>query len=54
MLPRLLGALQFRSNNSAHRHVIEALDLLGRYAERAGTVRFYAGAETVHAIAFTW
>ena len=47
MLPRLLGALQFRSNNSAHRPVIEALDLLGRYAERPGTVRFYAGAETV-------
>lgn len=47
MLPRLLGVLQFRSNNSAHRPVIEALDLLGRYAERPGTVRFYAGAETV-------
>ena len=47
MLPRLLGALQFRSNNSAHRPVIEALDLLGRYAGRPATVRFYAGAETV-------
>ncbi len=47
MLPRLLGALQFRSNNSAHRPVIEALDLLGRYAERPGTVRYYATNETV-------
>ena len=47
MLPRLLGALQFRSNNTAHQPVVEALDLLGRYAERPGTIRYYAGGETV-------
>jgi TnpA family transposase len=47
MLPRLLGALQFRSNNVAHRPVIDALDLLSRYADRAGTVRLYADGDTV-------
>jgi TnpA family transposase len=47
MLPHLLGALEFRSNNSAHKPVIEALELLGRYADRPGTVRYYAGDETV-------
>jgi TnpA family transposase len=47
MLPRLLDALEFRSNNAAHRPVIEALDLLGRYAKRPGTVRFYADGDTV-------
>jgi len=47
MMPRLLGTLEFRSNNTAHHPVIEALDLLRRYAERPGTVRFYADGETV-------
>ena len=47
MLPGLLGALEFRSNNSAHRPVIEALELLGRYAHRPGTVRYYAAGEPV-------
>jgi TnpA family transposase len=47
MLPRLLGALEFRSNNTAHKPIIEALELLGRYADRPGTVRYYAGDETV-------
>ena len=49
MLPRLLGALQFRSNNTAHQPVVEALDLLGRYAERPGTIRYYAGGERTSA-----
>jgi TnpA family transposase len=31
MLPHLLEALEFRSNNAAHRPVIEALDLLKRH-----------------------
>jgi len=31
MLPQILNALEFRSNNSAHRPVIEALDLLKRH-----------------------
>ena len=47
MLPRLLGALQFRSNNTAHQPIIEALDLLRRYADRPGTVRYYASEEAV-------
>jgi TnpA family transposase len=47
MLPRLLGALVFRSNNSEHRPVIDALGLLTRYAARGSSVRFYDAAETV-------
>lgn len=31
MLPRLLGALEFRCNNTAYRPVMDALDLLKRY-----------------------
>jgi len=45
-LPRLLAALEFRSNNAAHRPVTDALALLGRYAHREG-VRFYDPAERV-------
>ncbi|MGH9222474.1 MAG: DUF4158 domain-containing protein, partial [Acidimicrobiales bacterium] len=47
MLPRLLAALEFRSNNAAHQPVIDALALLRRYADRPGTVRFYADGESV-------
>ena len=32
MVPKLLEALDFRSNNTIHRPVIEALDLVRRYA----------------------
>lgn len=32
MLPALLGALTFRSNNSAYRPVLDAIELLKRYA----------------------
>jgi hypothetical protein len=42
MLTPLLAALEVRSNNATHRPVIEALDLLRRFAHRPGTVRFYA------------
>lgn len=35
MLPPILDALEFRSNNAAHRPVIESLDLLRRYAGNA-------------------
>jgi len=42
LLPRLLAALQFRSGNARHRPVIDALDLLGRYAHRPGAQRYYA------------
>jgi hypothetical protein len=41
MLAPLLRALDIRSNNAAHCPVIEALDLLRRYTDRPGTVRFY-------------
>jgi len=47
MLPRLLAALEFRSNNVAHRPIVEALGLLARYAARSGTIRFYAPGEVV-------
>jgi hypothetical protein len=33
MVPRLLAALEFRSNNDRHRPVMEALDLVKRFAE---------------------
>lgn len=45
-LPRLLTALDIRSNNAAHRPVTDALALLERYAGRDG-VRFYDRAERV-------
>ena len=41
MMPSMLAALTFRSNNSAHRPVLDALDLLGRYAETGSKARFY-------------
>ena len=34
MLPALLSALEFRCNNTAYRPIMDALDLLARYAER--------------------
>jgi len=36
-LIRLLGVLQFRSNNTAHQPVIDALALIVRYADHGGT-----------------
>ncbi|MGW9307001.1 Tn3 family transposase [Saccharomonospora azurea] len=42
MLPPLLSALEFRCNNTAYRPVMQALDLLARYAATDGKVRFYA------------
>ena len=33
MVPQILGTLEFRSNNMNHRPVIQALDLLKRYAD---------------------
>jgi hypothetical protein len=47
MLPPLLAALAFRSNNTAYRPVIEALELLARYAGVDGKVRFYDTADRV-------
>jgi TnpA family transposase len=45
MVPRILSMLEFRSNNEAHRPVIQALSLLKRYAE--GTQRYYPVEEEV-------
>ena len=39
-LIKLLSVLQFRSNNTAHRPVLDALGLIGRYAV-AGNLRYY-------------
>jgi len=44
----LLGVLEFRSNNTAHRPVIEALELIGRYA-KAGNLTYYPLGESVPA-----
>jgi hypothetical protein len=41
MLSPLLGALEFRSNNAAYRPVIDALELLVRYAQVDGKRRYY-------------
>ncbi len=45
-LIELLQVLEFRSNNSAHRPVIEALDLVERYA-KAGNTTYYPLGEHV-------
>ena len=45
MLPPILDALEFRSNNAAHRPVVESLDLLRRYA--GSPARTYAPDEEV-------
>ncbi|WP_438388887.1 hypothetical protein [Actinopolyspora saharensis] len=47
MLPALLAALDFRCNNTAYRPVMQALNLLGRYREVDGKIRFYDAGETV-------
>ncbi|WSY64894.1 Tn3 family transposase [Nocardia sp. NBC_00881] len=47
MLPPLLAALDFRCNNTAYRPVMQALELLQRYAKVDGKVRFYAETDTV-------
>lgn len=46
MLPCLLASLEFRSSNS-HRPVVDALELLRRYADRPGQDRFYPVVEHV-------
>jgi TnpA family transposase len=47
MLPRLLAALEFRCANTRYRPVMDALDLLARYAQRPGQDRFYPASEAV-------
>jgi TnpA family transposase len=46
MLPKLLAVLEFRCNNTAYRPVMDALDLLRRYAQRE-RMRHYDRSETV-------
>jgi hypothetical protein len=41
MLPALLDALVFRSNNTAYRPVLDAIALLKTYASKSGTIRFF-------------
>lgn len=47
MLPKLLAALEFASNNTAYRPVMDALDLLARYAAAESRAQFYAAADRV-------
>lgn len=47
MLPPLLAALEFRCSNTAYRPVMDAVELLARYAGTDGKVRFYADTERV-------
>ncbi len=47
LLPRLLGSLEFRCNNSLHRPVMDAVQLLGRYSGRPSRQRFYERDEKV-------
>jgi len=44
----LLSVLEFRSNNTAHRPVLDALELIGRYA-RASKLTYYPAGETIPA-----
>ena len=44
-LIELLDVLEFRSNNATHRPVLDALDLIGRYAD-AGSLTYYPLGET--------
>jgi Tn3 transposase DDE domain len=47
MLPRLLAALEFRSNSQAHQPLVEAVELLRAYSTRSGAVRHYAASDRV-------
>jgi hypothetical protein len=45
-LIRLLSVLEFRSNNTAHRPVLDALELISRYA-RGSKITYYPAGETI-------
>jgi TnpA family transposase len=47
MLPTLLGALEFKCNNTAYRPVMDAVDLLGRYAAVPNRIKHYERADRV-------
>jgi hypothetical protein len=45
-LIKLLAVLEFRSNNTAHRPVLDALELIGRYAT-GGNLHYYPTGEHI-------
>lgn len=47
MPPKLLAAIEFKCNNTAYRPVMDAPDLLQRYADIPNTTRHYAASENV-------
>lgn len=47
MLPKLLAAIEFKCNNTAYRPVMDAVDLLQRYADIPNTTRHYDASENV-------
>ncbi len=47
MMPQLLAALEFESHNSGYRPVIEALDLLSRYADKDPRIKIFPASESV-------
>lgn len=47
MLPQLLGALEFKCNNTAYRPVMDAVDLLTRYAPVSNRIKYYDRADRV-------
>ncbi|MFN2506059.1 MAG: Tn3 family transposase [Acidimicrobiales bacterium] len=47
MLPHLLATIEFRCNNAPHRPVMEAIELLHRYADRPSRHRYYDPDERV-------
>jgi hypothetical protein len=54
-LPRLLKALRFRCNNTAHKPVMDALELLDRYSDSAE--KFYSASDRVpldHVVPDDW
>ncbi len=47
MLPSLLNALVFRSNNTAYRPVLDAIELLKRYASTTGKSRHFEATDPI-------
>ncbi|MDP9868599.1 MULTISPECIES: hypothetical protein [Streptosporangium] len=47
MPPKLLASIEFKCNNTAYRPVMDALDLLARYADVPNKVRHFDGTDKV-------
>jgi hypothetical protein len=47
MLPSLLGALEFKCNNTAYRPVMDAVDLLTHYAAVSNRIKHYERADRI-------